>query len=179
MAWLLIHAQRAVLALCLIILSACTSTVVCREWEIQTNITNCPQFNSGRIFLAPESDHCHLEVEIVRSSSGLRMYINILFLKALPCQEDPSLTKVEIAFDGEEEPWVIYPHLLEGGQRLLVQQEYANYLIETLLEDRSFIIKIGRYETIIIPDSFKKAYEGVMQISIEEVVMEEKKYCLI
>lgn len=164
---MLILGQRAILlALCLIILSACSSSAACRAWEIQTNITNCSVFNSGRLFLAPESDHSHLEVEIVRSSSGLRLYINILFLRALPCPEDPSFTKVEISFEGVEEPWVIYSYLLQGGQRLLVQQEDASRLINTLLEGGYFKINIGRFDTLIISDSFQEAYQKLLKIPL-------------
>lgn len=106
-------------------------------------------------------------MEIVRSPSGLRMYLNILFLKALPCSEDFTRTKVTIDFT-EEETFYIYPQILEGGQRLLISQEDSDYLIQALVEDRSFTIKIGRYQTTIVPAAFSKVYKELMNLSIAE-----------
>lgn len=164
--------QRALLALCLILLGACSSPS-CREWGIQINTTRCPQFNSGRLFLNPESDQSYIELEIVRSSSGLRMYINILFLRAMPYPDDPTRTKVEIFFEEEEDPWLIYPYIFEGGQRLLIPKDVSDYLIQVLQQDRSFTLKIGRFETSVVSAAFSKVYLELMNLSIEEVVEEK------
>lgn len=157
--------QRALSALCLIMLSSCSSKT-CREWDVQTNITKCPLYSSGRLILSPESDQTNIELEIVRSYSGLRMYINILFLQAQPLPDDPSRTKAEIYFEGEDEPWTIYPFILEGGQRLLLPDDVAEYLLSVLEAGSTFQIKIGRYQTAIITDSFDKAYAELLKVSI-------------
>lgn len=92
------------------------------------------------------------------------MYINILFLQAKPCEADSSRTEVQVMFEGEEEPWIIYPIVFEGGQRLLIPNDVADYLIQALLVECPFTLKVGRFETVIIPKGFKKAYEGLTKI---------------
>ncbi len=103
---------------------------------------------------------------MMRTSSGTRLYLNILFLKAPPCKEDPSRTKIEVIFEDSTRP--IYPFILQGGQRLLIDGEDANLLIQTLLDGNSFTIKIGRHELAIIPDRFEASYDELMSLPIEE-----------
>lgn len=159
--------QRAFLALCLV-LSACSNVKV-REWEIQTNITKSPCYNSGRLLLNPENGCPYLELEIVRSASGLKAYVNILFLKALPLLDDPERTEMVICFENAE-PWVIYPYIFAGGQRLLIPSEAADCLIQTLQEGHSFTIKIGRYQTTIVSTAFTKVYKELMKLPVAQTI---------
>jgi hypothetical protein len=154
--------QRAFLALCLILHFACTPPH-CRKWEIQDIANKIPCFNGGRLILGPDSDYSHLELEIIRNRSGIRFYINLLFLYAPPLQEDPSKTRVEILFEGQE-PWIIYPNLLAGGQKLMLQEDVAEILIQAMRDQSSFILKIGRNQIKVIPDNFSIAYEQLLAL---------------
>lgn len=165
-----IFTQRAFPALCLLILCSC-STPKCREWEIQENLTQVPSFNAGRLILTPDTNYSHLELELVRNNSGLRFYLNLLLMDAPPLREDPTRTKAEILSENGE-PELIYPYLLEGGQRLMLPGDDADALIQRLLEDNSFIIKIGRSQITVIPDNFSKAYEKILSLPIENVLEE-------
>ena len=165
---ILIFAQRAFPALCLIILCSC-ATPKCREWEIQENLTQVTSFNAGRLILTPDTNYSHLELELVRNNSGLRFYLNLLLMEALPWREDPTRTKAEILSENGE-PELIYPYLLEGGQRLMFPGDAADALIQRLLEGNSFIIKIGRNQITVIPDNFSKAYEKLLSLPISEIV---------
>lgn len=156
-------AQRVFFAFCasFFIISCSTS---CRNWYLQKLVTSDPRFNSGRLVLPPESENSRLRIELARSPSGIRLYINILFLQAAPLAEDPARTKVEILMD--EEPYFIYPCILQGGQRLLIPDEEADRLIARLLEGKSFAIKIGRHQTEIISDLFAPTYTELLALPI-------------
>lgn len=157
-------AQRMTILCAIFNLAACSTP--CRQWQCQKMIACSPRFNSARLFLPPDCDNPRLELEMIRTSSGTRLYLNILFLKAPPCKEDPSRTKIEILFDNDTRP--IYPSILQGGQRLLLDGEDANLLIQTLLDGGSFSIKIGRHTLTIIPDRFETCYDELMSLPIEE-----------
>ena len=163
---MLLFVQRAFLALCLIFLLGCSAST-CRQWEVQEIITQIPHFNGGRLILGPDSDYSYLELELIRNRSGIRFYINLLFLKAPPWQDDPTRTSMEIIFE-EQEPWIIYPYLLEGRQRLLLPGDNADVLIQAMLENKSFILKMGRSQISVVPDNFFVAYERLLAIPIEE-----------
>lgn len=152
------------IALCAILLFGC-SAPTCREWEIQDSLTDIPYFNSGRLILEPDSNYSRLELELVRSKSGIRLYLNLLFLKALPSHENPHQTEITILFS-QKEPWIVFPYVLRGGQRLLLPGEVSDCLIEALLNGESFIIEIGRSSIKVIPDNFSSAYEELLQLPI-------------
>lgn len=158
----------AYLTLCFLFLIGCSGQTP-RQWEIDEIVTKTPCFNGGRLLLAPDSDCSHLEIELVRNSSGIRFYINLLFLRAFPWPEDPARTTITIQFE-DQEPWIIHPFLLEGDQRLLLPGDIADTLIQALLDDFSFKIQIGRSQINVISTQFMKLYKRLLDLSIEEQI---------
>jgi hypothetical protein len=116
--------------------------------------------------LGPDSSIADLELEILRNHAGLRFHINLLFLHAPPLRTDPSRTEICLFFE-DEEPVILYPYLLVGEQKLLLEDEDADRLIQILLEGRSFILKIGRSRINVISDNFIPSYEKLLSIPIE------------
>lgn len=159
-------AQRAILALCLIFLIGCSSPS-CHQWELQEIITHIPCFNGGRLILGAGLNDSNLELELVRNRSGIRFYLDLLFLQAAPWSDDPTRTRIEVIFE-EQEPWVVYPYLLEGGQRLLLPGDLADVLVQALLDGYEFRIQIGRSHVQVIPENFSAAYANLLSIPIEE-----------
>lgn len=159
--------QRALIALCLMFLAGCSPSTPCKEWELQQNTTNIPCFNTGRLVLGPDSNCSNLEMEIDRSRSGIRCYINLLFLQIPPHEDDPTRAQVQILFD-DQEPWIVYPYLFRGGQRMLLPGDVADYLIQVLLEGYSFTIQIGRSKLEVIPVDFSESYQQLLDLPIEE-----------
>lgn len=131
--------------------------------------TKTPCFNGGRILLGPDSDYSNLEVELVRTSSGIRFYIDLLLLQAPPWKEDPTRTTVTIQFE-EQEPWIIHPYLFKGGQRLLISGNEADLIVQALLDGFSFNIQIGRSQISVVPNQFIECYKRLLDMPIQEVV---------
>lgn len=157
--------QRVVCALCLVSLCGCSTS--CRQWEIQQILTKTPCFNGGRLLLAPDSEYSRIELEIIRNRSGIRFYINLLFLEAPPCPEDKTRTSLNVLFQ-DQEPWIIYPYLFTGGQRLLLPGDAADVLIQALLDEESFDVEIGRSRIKVIPDNFSIVYTNFLSLPIDE-----------
>ena len=145
-----------------IILTACSKTE--RQWTYGQNITHSPCYNSGRMFLATDLLAPYFEMELVRSPSDLRLYLNILVLEAPPHPNDPSRTCVTIFW--ENDSLTVYPHLFKGGQRLLFPPDVTQFLINKLLNDQSFTISLGRRKCEVVPGNFKTGYEQLMQIPV-------------
>lgn len=148
---------RAFAIVCLLMLLSC-SMDKCRQWEMQEIVTQCPRFNGVRLLLSPDSDYSHLELELLLNSSGIYFFVNLLSFQARPCIDQPSRTQLEVLFD-DKEPQVVYPYLLEGGQRLLLPEDIATSLIEALIESRSFALRIGRSKIAVVPTNFSNLYE--------------------
>ena len=158
------YIQRALIALCFITFLTGCSSPGCREWVFLNLMTTNPCYNSGKVILEPENSYSYLEMEMIRSHSGIRMYLNILLMQALPCPDNIKLTKVEIILP--DETLTIYADLLEGGQRLLIPEQIAGILIETLLNDQSFTIKVGLKKVVIIPNNFQESYFKLLALEI-------------
>jgi hypothetical protein len=158
------YAQRLLILCALLSFVSCSKTS--REWSYQQVLTSSPRFNFARLFLPSDSDPPRLTMEIVRGRTGIKLYLNVLFLQAPPCKENPHVTKVDIIF--EEQSRSLYPQILKGGQRLFFSFEDTDFIIQTLLEGLSFTIKLGRQELFITTENFSKAYTELMSIPIEE-----------
>lgn len=156
----------ASLFLCFLTLIGCSSQTS-RQWDFSEIDARNPCFNGGRLILGPDSDISNLELEITRNSSGIYFYINLLLLRAPTWKEDPSRTTLTIQFD-DQDPWIIHPYLLEGGQRLLLPNDVADTLIQSILEGNSFVIQIGRSQISVISNDFATAYQRFLDIPIED-----------
>lgn len=106
-----------------------------------------------------------MELEIDRSSSGVRMYINLSVFQASPTADNPCIAKAELVVC--EEPLVFYPYLLEGGQRLLIPSDVTEKIIEHLCDECSLTLRLGRQEMTVIPDGFQQSYQRLMELGIE------------
>lgn len=154
--------QRVFLALWLISLVGCSQT--CREWVLMETITPYPCFNSGCLTLGPDSKSRYTELVLCRNGSGLQLYMNVL--------NPPDLAEgisgnavLSLKLDGEE-PFIFYPSILDGMQRLLFSKETTEYIIELLLAEQTFVITAGRESITVIPDHFEELYNHLLEIPL-------------
>lgn len=136
-----------------------------RQWLLETTVTKYPQFNSALMILEPDSEISYVTLQLLRSTSGLHMYLNVLLLKTPPMENDPTRTTLELLVEGQE-PFLFYPYILNGEQRLLVPSDVADYIIELLLYGETFCIKAGRFKITVIPDHFQEAYNELMTLDV-------------
>jgi hypothetical protein len=156
---------QRVIALCFLFFVGCSAPE--HQWGIQEVVTRQPRFNSGRLFLEPASNTHHLSLEIVRTQSGVRFYINLLFLEIHSSNEDP--TAIKVICDDTGETLIIYPHVLQGGQRLLLNVDDTNRLIQQLLDEKNFTICLGMNQITIHSTQFSSMYQQLLKIPIEEI----------
>lgn len=159
---IILFLQKTLVVICLIFLIVGCSPPSCRAWVIEEIKTRTPCFNSARLLLAPDGPNSHLELEIVGNQSGVRVYLNILFLKApFTCQKSQSTT-IKVCFE-DREPWEISVYLLKGQQRLLFPQEIQEVLIQALLEGETFTLMLGNSSILVISDQFSALYDTFLR----------------
>lgn len=93
-------------------------------------------------------------------------------MQAPPFPDDPNRTRIEILFE-DQTSWLVYPYLLNGGQRLLLPGDSADVLIQALLDDLPFTIKIGRANLQVVSTNFEAVYSRLLALDIEEDVLNE------
>lgn len=159
--------------LCFFILVGCSKEEP-RQWGVEEIITKRPRFNGGKLYLPPDTDITNLEIEFLRTPSGIRFYANLMSFTAPPWKEDPTRTTMTITFENEEqEPITVHPYILQGGQRLLFPGDVADTLVQALLDERPFQIKIGRSEINVVTTNFEKSYTKLLKILIQEEICPE------
>lgn len=150
----LLNSKRVLVALFLFTLTSCETP--CRQWSLDQYSSKYSCFESSRMTLPGSSTSSPLTISIIRTISGVRMYINLL---QLPVPPDPTdLSKAVVTISDDCKSYQISVHRFEGGQRLLVPNEVSQQLIELLLNDQSFKISVGSYRSDIIPANFQKLY---------------------
>lgn len=142
-----------ILVVFLCLFFSCCSTP-CREWIYEENLVTSPCYASRQLSLSGSSTICPLRIVIVRTISGIRMYIDLLQLQA---PSDPSdCTQSIIMITTNDKTYPISAYRFEGCQRLLIPSEEADELINLLLNGQSFTIRIGTYQSDVIPANFEK-----------------------
>ena len=102
-----------------------------------------------------------LELELDFGISGLRMYVNVFSLEVPSHAETPHIAQVVIHIN--EERFVFFAHILQGGQRLLLPEEASNTIIEALSAGFPVTISTGRYRSVILPANFQKQYKALIK----------------
>lgn len=150
--------KGAAFAALLFIFYSCSPS--CRQWSYDEVCTSCAYYNSKRIILPPDNQFRGLDLEIVRTYSGQRAYLNIFSL-ALPKESNDPL-KTQICISCEMSSYDFYADRLEGGQRLLLSKETEELIISKLLKYKAVTISVGRYRSEIIPRRFCEAYKQLI-----------------
>ncbi len=145
-----IRRRRALFAL--LLLMSCSCSGPCSQWQAQTCEGSSASFSSARIYLAPANEFSGLELELVQTVDGLRMYINVFGLEIPPEQPNSPNSRVFISF--KDHSYNFSAVRFTGGQRLLVPEHVQSEIVEYLQEGQSVHLQVGRYEAKIYPDKF-------------------------
>lgn len=150
---------------CLILIfTSCAST--CNQWQFEATITACPCYNSGRMTISSCDPLKNLSLELVRGSSGLRVYLNTHSLP-FPCDPNhPDMTSLLLTIDGVDD--CVIADRFQGGQRLLLPPQTAQKTIEKLLANKSLHITVGRYHAVIESTCFSELYKKLCEIPIAQ-----------
>lgn len=152
------YMKRALVALFLPFLSISCS-IDCHQWEYQKINTTCYQFDFAKLSLSPTCEISGLELELSRTAdSYIRMYINVFTLNIPQLDEIPGKAVVTISVPILQQTYQVLADVLEGGQRLLLPEETAHFIIECLLNEYPITIQVGRYSSDIILTGFLKGY---------------------
>lgn len=127
-------------------------------WELEARKAPCPQFNATRIYYVSPCATEALTVQIEIGHEGLRMYLD-LYICPVGCDEAQSQS---ISFDyiAMGTPHKGNGYVLEGGQRILLDDRTTEEMISFLLKGYDLVISVGMYEEIVRADNFGCLFSG-------------------
>jgi len=145
---------RFLLFLVALLFFGCSSSH--RQWTSDQPFRSFTRSNSQRIFLKPVDPYRGLEIELVRGSYGIRVYVNALCFCFPPLKDNPKKAVLQLFMNGEWEEGEAT--LFEGGQRLLLPVEMKEKMVEALSRGETVQLKIGRFSEQIVPTHFLPSY---------------------
>jgi len=148
--------KRVFMTLFLSLLSSCNSHS--SPWKNQQVTTSTPQFNSSSITYDNKTTANRITLELTQTYDGMRIYLNIASLTITPNKEKPDRANIFITINGTQQESEAFR--LQGGQRLLLQEQTRDTIINALLGNKTVTLRVGRYKTDIIPEGFSKLYRS-------------------
>lgn len=103
----------------------------------------------------------NLEVELIKSPEGLRMYFSILSIPLRSRPDGSGQVECTLTFQDSSSSKITLERL-EGGQRFLVSETDMFTMIERLWDGEPIIVKLGRYEGTLECGNFRKAYRDLL-----------------
>jgi hypothetical protein len=124
--------------------------VSCAESKPHWEYTASP--STERIYYASEDNYRGIDLEVMRSRSGDRMYASI--------HSSPVHTESpRISIGSEDEKLEYESYRFEGGQRFLLPEEAVEKIFSLLSQSKPVTLQIGRYEQVITSSGFGKVYK--------------------
>lgn len=130
------------------------------HWGFNEIASSCPTQNSAQILFPSNKSYQPVQLELLRTGSGIWMYLNFLSVPVPKNQNDPC--KATVKCQVQEEVFFVEAERLEGGQRLLIPEDSANKITEFLLQNETINIRIGHYKALIQPCMFQTQYQKLI-----------------
>ena len=154
-----IRRRRALCALLLFVSCSCSGPS--GLWQAQTCEGSSPSFSSARIYLAPANEFSGLEIELVKTVDGLKMYLNVYGLEIPAEQPNGSTSRVFVSF--KDHSYNFSALRFTGGQRLLIPEHVQSEIVEYLQMEQSVFLQVGRYQADIYPDKFVDVFQKMVR----------------
>lgn len=155
--------KKALFSAFFLLLSSCSHP--CSNWNFEETQTTCPSYQSAKIYTPAQNSFDGLEVELIATLDNAWMFLNIYSTPLSGDAATPGIIAVNIV--ALEESWQTSGVLFEGGQRIALNDEARDYIIEALLNNQPITITVDRYHAELSPEGFPKAYFKLVDISRE------------
>ena len=132
----------------------------CNHWKLAVIKADCPSAYYSKIYLPSCNTFNGLEAIILSCNGNKHLYLNAYTL-LLPFNPNDE-AHTDTLFSIEEKDYSFTAERLQGGQCLLLPDEAMELVIDSLLENKSIEITVGRYFCTLIPDNFDKVYADIV-----------------
>lgn len=82
------------------------------------------------------------------------MYINLFSIGLTPGEDCVAAVTASTCIESQVFPGIVF----QGGQRILLNEEGRDYIIDNLLKGEDVGIQVGRYSSVVPSNNFEKFY---------------------
>lgn len=134
----------------LLFASSCSSSF--SPWKSESSKGSPATLNSIRLYLPPAGGCGGLELEMIRTCEGIRLYLNVFGLEIPADNCNSDVTMVFVSF--KERSYTFCADRMLGGQRLLIPMNVQEDIIDYLQRGQPVFIRVDRYQANICPAQF-------------------------
>lgn len=146
-------------------LSCCSSSP--SRWDLETTTTSGARYNSARLTLPHDILTIPSGLQLCRGRQGWECYAYTVN-RPFPARDDNAREADSvITIDGEDHPVVV--HLLQGGQRALLPHEWAEKIVDALLDGKECSMQIGYHRLSIPHDGFASQWQKLCAVPMLSV----------
>lgn len=150
-------------ALIALLLTGCTTynpRYTGTHWIFEECVNCAACCRTSHAYYPPHYPCGSLSVELIKDAACLRMYLNLLLVPVCPEELFSDCLAFDVTIDGI--PLRAHATVLEGGQRLLLDEQTMNRFIEAFLLAQTIHIRVGMHSGDVCSEGFKNAYEAIM-----------------
>lgn len=147
-------------ALLLVLLSACSTP---SHWSSNEIRSRTQEHDSTKLsYLSKDRAH-GIDLEFLKTNQHLHIFLNV---HSLPIPSNKNKT-AHLKLESSGKISTCEAHLLEGGQRLLLPEETASLLIESLKNQNDVTLTLPGYRTTVLAEDFSKKFHRLLHPGIE------------
>lgn len=126
-----------------LLMAACSSQE--GQWKHSSIKTKNPAYHSNRLVIKSSNKFRGIELEIIKSQSAFKGYLNIHSLTFTPLPNDPYKCIVSLTTNSETRHYST--DILKGQQRLLLPEEALSFIISSLRSNTTISVSTGRFQS--------------------------------
>jgi hypothetical protein len=125
------------------------------HWNNSYILSQNKEYNtSSLIYKNPKS---FLEVEFLQYDNKISCFLNIFSLETANNSKN-----IPIFFSTDSDKLQSYGYIREGNQKITLNEEAKDFLIEALNKNQTVTIKVDEMEESIIPENFSQKYKKLL-----------------
>nr|NGX57817.1 hypothetical protein [Chlamydiota bacterium] len=129
-------------------------------WILETTQTYCSAYRSARMSLLAKN----MGIEIIRDQCGVRMYLNLMICPIQP--DDPCDQLFTFTYCVGTAKYQGTAYVLEGGQRLWLENHTAIEMMNALYSGSSIQISMGMYQEVFESGNYPELYDWLISWKI-------------
>lgn len=122
--------------------------------QIHSGVIDC---NSTKLSYFSKDPLHGIDLELIQTTESLKVYLNIHSIPIPPFRENPKAASVKIKIHSKV--LICQAYRFEGGQRLLLPDEIADMLIETLKNGHEVTLSLPGYSSVIHVEDFTSKFD--------------------
>ena len=130
-------------------------------WSVASIQTGTTEFSSCKLSYQNTDTLNGMDIEFLSLEDSCHLYLSVHSHQIRPYEKDPKQALISFSDGKQTRSFIGARH--QGGQRVKLPDDAKDYLIASMLENKTLTISTSGYSIKVRPDSFAKKYRVLQQ----------------